>query len=186
MKKYLYAILVPGFIFQLCIPLFCQESEMKTVSSLDLQRYLGVWYEIARLPNRFQKACRKNTAAEYRLNEDSTIAVINTCTKENGDIITARGRAKIVDGKTKAKLKVSFVRFLGKNLFWGNYWVIGLDRDYQWAVVGEPSRKYGWILSRRPALSSEDRQAVNAVLQEQGYDPDQFIHTLQEPGETGE
>ena len=150
------------------------------VPSIDLKRYAGLWYEIARMPNKFQKKCAKNTTAEYTLREDGKIDVVNKCVKENGDTVSARGLAKSADHKTNAKLKVSFVNILGIRLFWGDYWILGVDEHYYWAVVGDPKRKYGWILCRKPQMSRAQREVANAVLMSEGYDPDWFVDTVQE------
>ncbi len=155
------------------------ETEPVTVDSVDLNRYVGTWYEIARIPNSFQKKCAMNTTATYRLRPDGNIDVINRCVESDGSENIAQGIAKVVDPKTNAKLEVSFVRFLGIQLFWGDYWIIGLDREYRWAIVGNPSRKYGWILSRTPTLSAYGRQVVTDILLKQGYNPDDFVPTEQ-------
>jgi len=157
-----------------------ESREPRVVKYVDLERYTGVWYEIAKIPNPFQKKCAQNTTAEYTIREDGKIDVVNRCTKENEEIITAKGLAKIVDTSTFAKLKVSFVSLLGIRLFWGDYWIIGLDDDYRWAIVGDPSRKYGWILSRTTQLSDNERNKVNELLKAQGYDPERFMDTVQE------
>ena len=149
--------------------------DLQTVNFVDLKKYTGVWYEFARIPNSFQEDCEQNTTATYRLRQDKRIDVINRCIDANGDTIEARGIARLVDAKTQSKLEVSFVRFLGFNLFWGDYWIIGLADDYRYAVVGTPSRKYGWILSRKPVLSADDFQTVKQILIERGYDPDDFF-----------
>lgn len=156
------------------------KNELTTVTNVNLRRYVGKWFEIAKIPNRFQKKCVKNTTAEYVLRDDGRITVINTCEKRSGDKVIAKGIAKIVDTDSNAKLKVSFVRFLGISLFWGNYWIIGLDKDYSYAVVGEPKRKYGWILARNPKLSSELRKKIEKILIENGYDPSRFVNTIHE------
>ncbi len=150
-----------------------------TVDSVDLNKYVGLWYEIAKLPNRFQKSCARNTTARYKLRDDHKIEVINKCIEEDGDTNEVEGIAKIVDSKTNAKLEVSFVRILGIQLFWGDYWIIGLDKDYRYAVVGTPSRKYGWILSRTPNLSTEDMNTIFNILRSQGYEPKDFVMTQQ-------
>lgn len=148
------------------------------VDFVDLSQYVGLWYEIAKIPNRFQKKCAKNTTAQYTLREDGRIDVLNTCFQKDGIPITAKGIAKVVDTRSNAKLKVSFVRLLGISLFWGDYWVLGLADDYRYAVVGDG--RYGWILSRTPQMSSEDWEEANAILKEQGYDPSHFEKTVQE------
>ena len=151
-----------------------------TVDSVNLTKYAGLWYEIAKIPNRFQKSCARNTTAEYKLRDDGKIDVINKCIEEDGDTNKVEGIAKVVDKKSNAKLEVSFVRILGIQLFWGDYWIIGLDKDYKYAIVGTPARKYGWILSRKPALSKGDMNTIYSTLREQGYDPKDFVMTEQD------
>lgn len=151
--------------------------EPQTVSVVDLDRYAGVWYEIAKIPNRFQKKCDRGTTAEYALRPDGRINVINRCVDRNGKEVVARGIGKIVDSETNAKLKVSFVRVLGIQLFWGDYWIIGLGRDYSYAVVGGPKRKYGWVLARKDHLTSQEWKEIEAILSGQGYDPERFVKT---------
>ncbi len=157
-----------------------EKSEPATVSKVDLQKYAGTWYEIAKIPNRFQKSCAKNTTATYKLREDGKIDVINKCIEDNGEVNEADGIAKVADGKTNSKLEVSFVSILGFHLFWGDYWIIGLDDNYRYAVVGTPTRKYGWILSRTKKLSEDDLQKIFSILREQAYDPNKFIMTKQD------
>ena len=174
-------VLIPVLI---CLPLFSiaqinLDKEPAVVHAVDLKQYIGLWYEIAKIPNPFQKKCVRNTTAEYTLLENGKIRVVNRCMRDNGRIITARGIAKIADTRTNAKLKVSFVNLFGLRLFWGDYWIIGLDRDYDWAIVGDPRRKYGWILSRTPELSKDVRNRINDILTDQGYDPADFADTLQ-------
>jgi apolipoprotein D and lipocalin family protein len=154
--------------------------ELTTVEKVDLDRYLGLWYELARIPNPFQKKCAKNTTAEYSLRDDGKITVVNTCVKANGDVITARGIARVMDTATGAKLKVSFVKLLWFNLFWGDYWIIGLDADYRWAIVGDPQRKYGWVLSREKALAQDQWEIIKGILDEKRYGFDRFVLTTQE------
>jgi apolipoprotein D and lipocalin family protein len=155
-------------------------SGLKTVDYVDLVKYSGLWYEIAKLPNRFQKHCAKNVTAEYKLRADKKIDVINSCIEEDGGIDKAEGIAKVVDLKTNSKLEVSFVSIFGIQLFWGDYWILGLDDNYEYAVVGTPSRKYGWILARTPQLSGEKLNEAFEVLKAQGYDIKKFVMTEQE------
>ncbi len=149
----------------------------QTVSEVDLNRYLGLWYEITKIPNRFQKKCFQDTTAEYKMRSDGRIDVINRCFTKEGKEVVARGIAKSVEPSTNSKLKVSFVRVLGVQLFWGDYWIIGLDKNYRYAVIGGPNRKYGWILSRRNSLSPEEWKEVKKILIDQGYDPNRFVLT---------
>jgi apolipoprotein D and lipocalin family protein len=160
--------------FLLSMTVFAQKNLPQTVQKVDLNKYAGLWYEIAKIPNRFQKHCVSGTTAEYRLKDDGKIEVINSCIDEDGQIDKADGIARIVDSKSNAKLEVSFFSILGWRPFWGDYWIIGLDEDYKWVVVGTPDRKYGWVLSRTPQLDQETMNLVYQILIDQGYDPKDF------------
>lgn len=150
---------------------------LEVVPYVDLQKYLGTWYEIATIPQRFQKGCVAATA-EYSLLGDGTIRVVNTCHQEtlDGKVREVRGKARIVDRNTNAKLKVCFFW-----PFWGDYWIIGLDADYRWAVVGHPSRKYLWILSRTPQMDEDLYTKLLGLVADNGYDVSRIKRTLQ-PG----
>jgi len=150
-------------------------TELKTVDSVDLDRYLGTWYEIASYPAWFQKNCTA-VKAEYALRDDGLISVINSCRKHtlDGKLKKADGKAKIVDPESNAKLKVSFF-----GPFWGPYWIIDLDTDYEWAVVGVPNRKYLWILSRTPEMDGKTYAGILDRLVDQGFDPTRLEKTLQ-------
>jgi len=144
------------------------------VRHVDLQRYLGTWYEIARYPNRFQKGCTA-TSATYSLREDGKIRVVNRCRKgsPDGPERSAEGKAWVVDEETGAKLKVEF--------FWpfrGDYWIIGLGDDYEYAVVGHPRRKYLWILGRTPEMAPATYERVLEGILRQGYDPSKLLRTV--------
>jgi apolipoprotein D and lipocalin family protein len=146
-----------------------------TVSHVDLSRYVGLWHEVAKIPNKFQKKCDHGTTAEYTLRDDGRITVVNRCVKKDGSIEEAEGVAKVEDTATNARLKVSFVSFLGWRPFWGDYWIIGLDENYGWAVIGTPDRKYGWILSRTPALDDAAMERAFEILERNGYRRDAFV-----------
>jgi len=148
--------------------------QLVTVKQVDLKKYVGLWYEIAKIPNSFQDQCAYGTTAEYRINEDGDIIVTNSCYEEDGQPDVAEGLAKVVDKKTNSKLEVSFVSFFGIRPFWGDYWIIGLDENYQWAVIGTPSRKYGWILSRTPSLPDDTIEKIFSILKLQYYNPSDF------------
>lgn len=156
-----------------------QPAPLASVGSVDLARYAGRWYEIAHYPNRFQRQCIGDTTAEYAPRDDGTLQVTNRCATATG-ATEAVGVARRVDDRTD-RLQVSFLpaalRWLP--LGWGDYWVIGLAPDYRYAVVGEPSREYLWILARTPALAAEDRRAIEALLRAQGYDPAKLADTPQ-------
>ena len=134
--------------------------------SVELNRYLGRWYELARYEAPFQKNCEAVTA-DYSLNDDGTIKVLNNCRQDavDGKLRTATGKAKIVDTATNGKLKVSFF-----GPFYGDYWVLDHADDYSWSIVGEPSGRYLWILSRDAKPSDAKRAAIYARARELGYD----------------
>jgi apolipoprotein D and lipocalin family protein len=144
------------------------------VSRVDLSRYAGIWFEIAKIPNRFQKQCARDTLAQYTLRPDGRIDVVNQCIKRNGSVDQARGIAKVVDAETGAKLKVSLVSLLGWRPFWGDYWIVGLDPNYRWAVVGAPNRKYGWILARSKTLDANSLETITAIIEHNGYQRGSF------------
>lgn len=159
------------------------QAEVQTVDYVDLTRYVGKWYEIASIPQSFQKQCVGNVTADYTSLSNGQIQVINTCTKSDGSVSVAEGRAEIVDPVTNAKLKVTFVKFFDWIFsFGGDYWVIGLENNYRYAVVGHPTRDYGWILSREPEMSKGDLLAVSDILKAQGYDTCKLITTVQKNG----
>jgi len=168
--KFIIILLGISFFFFGSMGVAMGEVPLPVVGKVDLNRYLGKWYEIARYPAWFQKGCVHATA-EYSLLDDGKIQVVNRCYKDNreGALKESKGKAEVVDTTTNAKLKVWF--------FWpfkGNYWIIDLSPDYQWAVVGEPSRKYLWILSRTPVLDDAVYQDILARLPGKGYDPDKL------------
>lgn len=148
---------------------------LQTVSKVDLPRYTGIWFEIASYPQRFQKGCT-GTTATYTLCDDGEIAVVNRCLKGSldGEEDSAEGRARVVDATTNAKLKVSFFW-----PFWGAYWIIDLGENYEYAVVGHPSRDYLWILSRTPTMDEQLYSGILDRLQAKGYPLDRLQKTLQ-------
>lgn len=157
--------------------------ELNVVPSVDLQRYAGTWYEIARLPNSFQKDCAGEVTATYTLDGDE-IKVVNRCRKENGETLEATGRARLADKKgPNSKLEVRFApAFLSWLPFvWGKYWIIDLSTDYSYAVIGEPDRKYLWILSRTKTLGESTLDGIFARIRQQGYDTDKLVMTKQSP-----
>lgn len=166
-------------IYMLSLNLFAQQKIPSTVDSVDIKKYVGLWYEIAKIPNRFQKHCKSGTTAQYTLREDGQIDVVNSCIEADGSVDRAEGLARIVDNGTKAKLEVSFFSILGWRPVWGDYWIIGLDEDYRRVVVGTPNRKYGWILSRSPQLDNEIIERLFKILENQGYDPKDFVMSNQ-------
>lgn len=142
---------------------------------VDLQQYAGLWYEIARFPAFFQEGCR-NTTAEYSLLDDSKIKVTNKCELENGETDIAKATARVVEPETNAKLKVRFEGF-PSSLFEGDYWIINLDSDYQWAVVSEPEGRYLWILSRSPKLDTKILNTLIEDIERRGFKTEALIYT---------
>jgi apolipoprotein D and lipocalin family protein len=155
---------------------FGADEPLETVDHVDLTRYLGKWFEIARLPLIWENKCASNVTATYTPLPDGKIGVLNSCRKSYGKITQSRGTAKIASKKdsSNSKLKVTF--------FWpfsGDYWILDLDPDYQWSLVGNPSRKNLWILSRTPGLDSETIDMLLAKGESLGFDISKIIMTKQ-------
>jgi apolipoprotein D and lipocalin family protein len=149
--------------------------ELQVVAYVDIERYLGKWYEIALYPNWFEKGCFRSTAFYEKL-KDGQIKVTNQCRMNgpDGELNKAIGKATIADSKTNAKLKVQF--------FWpfkGDYWIIDLDKDYQYAIVSEPNRQYLWILSRSPNMDVQTLETLKARIRSKGFDLTYLKQTLQ-------
>jgi len=134
--------------------------------------YVGRWYEIARYPTHFEKDCASDVTATYTQRSGGKIEVVNECRTGDGRVKRSKGTASVVDKRTNAKLKVTF--------FWpfsGNYWIIDLAPDYSYAVVGEPDRKYLWILSRSSHLTESVYGQIVTRVRELGYDPSLLMKT---------
>lgn len=142
------------------------------VPSVDLQRYMGRWHELARFPNRFQSDCIGPATADYRLQPGGTVQVINRCPQAGGKVDEAIGEARRVGDVGSPKLEVRFAPawLSWLPMVWGNYWVIDLDPAYQLAVVSEPKREYLWVLARQPQLDNATWEALMARLRAQGFD----------------
>lgn len=160
---------------------YAQEKPLNTVEKVEVDKYLGVWYEVARKPLSFQNKCDRDVTATYTLNENGNIVVDNRCFSANGKINQSVGEAFIQNPPANTKLKVSFlpsaIRWLPVGR--GDYWVLKLDEDYQTVLVGEPKRKYLWVLSR---THNPDKAVVDEYLQyaqSVGYDLSDLIHTKQ-------
>lgn len=156
------------------------DGPLATIPSLDIPRYMGRWYEIAKYPNRFQQKCVGDTSAEYSLEPDGNVQVINRCRLEDGQFDEAVGAARQIGDRSSPKLEVRFapawLSFIPA--VWGDYWVIDLDGDYQLAVVSEPKREYLWILSRSPKVSPEVYDRVLQRLHDKGFDTRKLERTL--------
>ncbi|MBK6335000.1 MAG: lipocalin family protein [Betaproteobacteria bacterium] len=162
----------PIVVLALCGgPLQAETPPVRSVDRVDLGRYVGKWYEIAAFPMFFQRRCVGDTTAEYAVRPDGALSVVNRCRTEQG-FDEATGKAWTVDGTGNAQLEVQF--------FWpfrGDYWVIGLADDYQWAVVGNPNRKYLWVLARSPRPGRGSLDAALRAASAQGYDLTQLRYT---------
>ena len=154
---------------------------VKTIATLDVPRYLGAWYEIAKFPNWFQKKCASNTKAVYSLRADGNLKVLNSCKTANGDVSEAEGEARQIGPKDSPKLEVRFApAWLSLFPFvWGDYWVIDLDPQYQVAVVSDPRREYLWILSRTPQLDPKVYDDILQRLKQQQFDVRKLEITVQ-------
>jgi apolipoprotein D and lipocalin family protein len=156
--------------------------ELTVVDSVDLARYAGRWYEIARLPNRFQNDCTGNVTATYTVLPNGEIQVVNRCSKEGGDSAVAEGRARRADDDgPNTKLKVRFAPAILSFLpfVWGDYWILDLGPGYSYVVIGEPKREYLWVLARTPSLEEETLVQILDRVKKQGYALTGLIRTSQ-------
>lgn len=169
MKKYILPFVI-ALLFLGCSKKY---PELETVNNVDIQKYKGTWYEIARFEHFFEKGC-KNVTATYELKEDGDLKVINRCTMIEDDEKEATGVAYAVDN-TNSKLKVSFFR-----PFYGDYWILDLASDYSYVLVGSPSRELLWILAREKTISQETKEKILVKLPDLKFDKNKFIWTIQE------
>ncbi len=177
--KYLFAALGA-----LCLLTACDEMPVgntnvpQPAKVIDLPRYLGTWYEMARYENRFERDC-EGVTAQYRALDEERIEVINTCRQGavDGPEKSATGKARIVHNSGFAKLKVSFFG----PFYFGNYWVLDVADDYSWSIVGEPSGKYLWILTREPVPADDVKAMLIDRVQALGYDTSLLYFTKQPP-----
>ena len=148
------------------------DQTVKTIATLDVPRYLGTWYEIAKFPNWFQKKCVGNTKAVYTAKPDGNLRVLNSCKTANGETSEAEGAARQIGAKDSPRLEVRFapewLSFLP--LVWGDYWVIDLDPQYQVVAVSDPRREYLWVLSRTPQLDPKVYEDLLLRLKQQQFD----------------
>ncbi len=155
---------------------------MNTVVGFDVQRYLGAWHQVAAIPAWFQSDCAARTTARYAAGKDGLIEVMNSCDTADGTRKEAEARARFPAGPSEAKLEVTFVEVLG---FWvwpaaGNYWIIGLDPEYRWSVVGQPSREFAWVLARSPTLDPGTLREIGRILERESYDTCALVLTMPE------
>ena len=174
MKKTIASLLLAAFAFSVLA-----QEPMTTVPSVDVPRYMGTWFEIAKFPNRFQKMCASNTSAQYSARPDGTLNVRNRCTDKDGKIAQVEGQARQIGNATSPKLEVRFapswLSFLP--FVWGDYWVIDIDADYQLVAVSEPKREFLWILSRTPAVNAKAYEDLLARLRAKSLDTSKLERT---------
>ena len=176
-KRLLYIFIFLSLLLSSCVTMDGNTMKpLETVNHVDLSRYTGQWYEIARYEHRFQKGC-VGSKATYSLRDDGKIAVVNECFDKSfsGKLRSAKGKAWVVDKDTNARLKVSF--------FWpfaGDYWIIDLGENYEYAVIGHPNRKYLWILSRTPEMDKNVYNEILVRLEKQDYDTTKLLKSAQQ------
>lgn len=158
-----------------------RQQPLRVVAPVDLARYTGKWYEIARLPNKFQAACAGDVVARYTARPDGRFDVTNQCRTADGELKEARGIARKADRRSDAVLQVRFAPAILSFLpmVWGDYWIIGLETDYSWAVVGEPERKYLWILSRSPRMTPAAYDRALEIAAANGFEISRIVKTPQ-------
>lgn len=166
------------------VPVFAASAALPApapVAQLDLARYAGNWYEIARFPNRFQKQCVGDVTADYMPLADRQVRIVNRCRRDDGSVDAAEGHARVPDPAHPAQLEVRFAPgWLGWLPFvWADYWVIDLAPDYHYAVVGGSSRDYLWVLARTPVIEDSEYTAIRQRLAAQGYDIRRLMRTPQ-------
>jgi apolipoprotein D and lipocalin family protein len=146
------------------------------IERLDVPRYMGTWHEIARLPQKFQKQCVADVTASYKLQSNGHIEVTNACRKADGSMTVAVGEAKpttLAQGALKVRFAPKILSWLGA--VWGDYWIIDLDPDYRWVVIGGSNQNYLWILSRTPTLDAAVFDNLKARAAARGYDVKRLI-----------
>ena len=185
MKFFSHAMRIRCLTFTLMaamLPLVCMaQSQVKSIPEFDVSRYMGTWYEIAKLPNWFQRKCVQGTQARYKVLGPTQIEVNNKCTTASGEETQAIGLARPNGSGRPAQLEVRFAPewTAWLPMVWGAYWVLDLDAEYQLAAVGDPSKSYLWILSRTPQVSAERYDAVLQRLNVMGFDITKLEKTRQ-------
>lgn len=182
MRTIIFTILMLTCVFSAAQNVSAQNKEKPaTVQSVDLNKYAGVWYEIARYPDKFQEQCSSDVTTEYILEKEGDFAVINKCKNDKGAVDDVKGKMRVVDKKTNAVLQIRFsskrLLFLPKD--WQDYWILDLGKDYDYALVGSPDRKVLYVLSRTPQFDGEKYESIMQIAKQQGFIPDKLIKTRQ-------
>ena len=156
---------------------------LATIANLEVPRYMGTWYEIAKYPNWFQRKCVADTRADYSLLPDGTVRVLNRCRQDSGEMLEAVGAARQIGEANSPKLQVRFAPawLSWLPVVWGDYWVIDLDPAYQLVAVSEPRQEYLWILARSPRPDAAAVEALLGRLAGKGFDLTRLERTRQGP-----
>lgn len=167
-------------VFSIVMSLLVQTTAaqpLRVVPDVDLRRYAGTWYEVARLPNRFEAACARSVTASYALRDDGRITVTNRCVEADGDVRESVGMGRPVQGQPASVLEVRFAPAILSWLpaVWGDYRIIALDPDYRHAMVGTEDRKFLWVLSRTPTMDDVLVQGLLDRARAQGFDVDAVV-----------
>lgn len=182
---------IKGFVLAVCVVALAgcasattskDAAPLQPIATLDVPRYMGTWYEIAKYPNWFQKKCVSDTRADYSLQADGRVQVINRCREASGQMSEAVGMARQIGAADSAQLEVRFapawLSFLP--MVWGDYWVIDLDPEYKLVAVSEPGREYLWVLSRTPVVDDQAYEALTVRLAARGFDLGKLERTKQQ------
>ncbi|RXZ36068.1 lipocalin [Oxalobacteraceae bacterium CAVE-383] len=181
MKRPFKPAALAGIVCGILLALPAAAQQMGAARAVDLSRYAGRWYEIAKFPNDFQKQCIANTIADYRILPDSSIEVVNRCKMASGEINLAVGEARVADKASNAKLQVRFAPAWLSWLpwVWSDYWILELDDAYSVATVGTPNRDYLWILARTPSIPDAEYEKRVDDATKQGFDTSRLVKTHQ-------
>jgi apolipoprotein D and lipocalin family protein len=154
---------------------------LRVAEGIDLNRYAGKWFEIARVPNKFQRSCSGNVVAHYTLRADGRLDVVNQCRETDGRVRQTRGIARKGRTGNNAALQVRFAPAILSFLpsVWGDYWILAVGPDYTWSVVGTPSRELLWILSRTPTMSDASYAQAIEIVKGNNFDAGRLVRTPQ-------
>lgn len=185
LRRHVRLIIGTGLAATAALPATAMAGPVTPVPSLDVQKYLGRWQQIAAIPQWYEALCERNVNANYTLNADGTVGVLNRCSGPFNAPITIQGRARVLDQTTKAQLQVSFAGF-GNSFYYPNtdpnYIVMGLGSGYRWAVVGDPQRTSGFVLARTGSITASEKTSILSVLTANGFDPSKLQTTRQVGG----
>lgn len=172
-----------GLLALSSLTVLAADNPLRVVSNLDPAKYAGRWFEIARLPNRFQTKCAGEVTAEYTVRPEGGLTVVNRCRERSGEMTDAAGVARTVKGAPPSILQVRFAPAVLSLLpfVWGDYQVIALDDAHTYSLVGTPDRKYLWVLSRTPQMDDGRYDRLLGMAAEQGFDVTKIVKTRQSP-----